>query len=87
MFVLWVSCLRIQYRVGLVEWKRAIKERMSLQDVETMMPHDLVNQLNLSMQLLKNFLDLLSYHNLWIKRILYRKLTHKRRLSALDLVD
>ena len=32
-----------QYRIGLIRMERAIKEKMSLQDVETMMPHDLVN--------------------------------------------
>ena len=32
-----------QYRVGLVRMERAIKEKMNIQDVETMMPHDLVN--------------------------------------------
>ena len=33
-----------QYRIGLVRMERAIKERMSVQDIETMMPHDLINQ-------------------------------------------
>lgn len=32
-----------QYRIGLVRMERAIKERMSLQEVATLMPHDLVN--------------------------------------------
>jgi len=32
-----------QYRIGLVRMEKAIKERMSLQEVETLMPHDLVN--------------------------------------------
>jgi DNA-directed RNA polymerase subunit beta len=31
------------YRVGLIRMQRAIKERMSLQDVETLMPRDLIN--------------------------------------------
>ena len=35
--------LENQYRVGLVRMERAIKERMSLQEVETLMPHDLIN--------------------------------------------
>jgi len=35
--------LENQYRVGLVRMERAIRERMSLQDVETLMPHDLIN--------------------------------------------
>ena len=32
-----------QYRIGLVRMERAIKERMSLQDIETLMPQELVN--------------------------------------------
>src|SRR3989338_4311010 len=35
--------LENQYRIGLVRMERAIKERMTLQDVETLMPHDLIN--------------------------------------------
>ena len=30
-------------RIGLVRMERAIKERMSLQEVENLMPHDLIN--------------------------------------------
>jgi DNA-directed RNA polymerase subunit beta len=32
-----------QYRVGLLRMERAIKERMSSVDVDTVMPHDLIN--------------------------------------------
>jgi DNA-directed RNA polymerase subunit beta len=33
-----------QYRIGLVRMERAIKERMSdVQEIETLMPHDLIN--------------------------------------------
>ena len=35
--------LENQYRVGLVRMERAIKERMSLQEVDSLMPHDLIN--------------------------------------------
>ena len=35
--------LENQYRIGLVRMERAIKERMSMQEVDAMMPHDLVN--------------------------------------------
>ena len=35
--------LENQYRIGLVRMERAIKERMSLQEVDALMPHDLVN--------------------------------------------
>ena len=33
-----------QYRIGLVRMERAIKEKMSLQDIETMMPHDQIGR-------------------------------------------
>ena len=36
--------LENQYRIGLVRMERAIKERMSLQEVETLMPHDLITR-------------------------------------------
>ena len=35
--------LENQYRIGLVRMERAIKERMTLQEVEALMPHDLIN--------------------------------------------
>ena len=36
--------LENQFRVGLVRMERAVKERMAIQEIDTMMPHDLVNQ-------------------------------------------
>ncbi|MBI5604857.1 MAG: DNA-directed RNA polymerase subunit beta, partial [Deltaproteobacteria bacterium] len=35
--------LENQYRIGLVRMERTIKERMTLQEIETLMPHDLIN--------------------------------------------
>ena len=35
--------LENQYRVGLLRMERAIKERMSSVDIDTVMPHDLIN--------------------------------------------
>ena len=35
--------LENQFRVGLVRMERAIKERMAIQDLDTLMPHDLIN--------------------------------------------
>jgi DNA-directed RNA polymerase subunit beta len=35
--------LENQYRIGLVRMERAIKERMSLQEIDALMPHDLIN--------------------------------------------
>jgi len=36
--------LENQFRVGLVRMERSVKERMAIQEIETMMPYDLVNQ-------------------------------------------
>ena len=35
--------LENQFRIGLVRMERAIKERMTLQETEALMPHDLIN--------------------------------------------
>ena len=35
--------LENHYRIGLVRMERAIKEKMSMQEVDAMMPHDLIN--------------------------------------------
>ena len=32
-----------QYRVGLLRMERAIRERMGSVDIDTVMPHDLIN--------------------------------------------
>jgi DNA-directed RNA polymerase subunit beta len=31
-----------QFRMGLVRVERAIREKMGLQDIETLMPHDII---------------------------------------------
>ena len=36
--------LENQFRLGLVRMERSIKERMNLLDMETVLPHDLINQ-------------------------------------------
>ena len=38
--------LENQFRVGLVRMKRAIKEHMAIQDLDTLMPHDLGGSTN-----------------------------------------
>ena len=35
--------LENQFRLGLVRMERSIKERMNLLDMETVLPHDLIN--------------------------------------------
>ena len=48
-----------QYRIGLVRMERAIKERMSIQEVATLMPHDLINPKPVA-AVLKGKVDVLS---------------------------
>lgn len=55
-----------QFRVGLVRVERAVKERLSLVESENLMPQDLINAKPVSAAI-KEFLDPVSYHSLWIK--------------------
>lgn len=71
-----------QYRVGLLRMERAIKERMSLQDVETLMPHDLVNPKPV-MAVIKEFFGSSQLSQFMDQTNPLSEITHKRRLSAL----
>jgi len=71
-----------QYRIGLVRMERAIKERMSLQDVETLMPHDLVNPKPVS-AVVKEFFGSSQLSQFMDQTNPLSEITHKRRLSAL----
>ncbi len=71
-----------QYRIGLVRMERAIKERMSLQEVETLMPHELVNAKPVS-AVLKEFFGSGQLSQFMDQTNPLSEVTHKRRLSAL----
>jgi DNA-directed RNA polymerase subunit beta len=71
-----------QYRMGLVRMERAIKERMTLQDVETLMPHDLVNPKPISAAI-KEFFGTSQLSQFMDQTNPLSEVTHKRRLSAL----
>ncbi|MBU1137756.1 MAG: DNA-directed RNA polymerase subunit beta [Proteobacteria bacterium] len=71
-----------QYRMGLVRMERAIKERMTLQEVETMMPHDLVNPKPISAAI-KEFFGTSQLSQFMDQTNPLSEVTHKRRLSAL----
>jgi DNA-directed RNA polymerase subunit beta len=71
-----------QYRMGLVRMERAIKERMTLQDVETLMPHDLVNPKPISAAI-KEFFGTSQLSQFMDQTNPMSEVTHKRRLSAL----
>ncbi|NOX26247.1 MAG: DNA-directed RNA polymerase subunit beta, partial [Deltaproteobacteria bacterium] len=71
-----------QYRVGLVRMERAIKERMSLQEVETLMPHDLINPKPIT-SAIKEFFCSSQLSQFMDQTNPLSEVTHKRRLSAL----
>ncbi len=74
--------LENQYRIGLVRMERAIRERMSLQDIDTMMPHDLVNAKPVS-AVVKEFFGSSQLSQFMDQTNPLSEITHKRRLSAL----
>jgi len=74
--------LENQYRIGLVRMERAIKERMSLQDIETLMPNDLVNAKPVS-AVVKEFFGSSQLSQFMDQTNPLSEITHKRRLSAL----
>ncbi len=71
-----------QYRIGLVRMERAIKERMSLQEVSTYMPHDLINPKPVA-AVLKEFFGTSQLSQFMDQTNSLSEVTHKRRLSAL----
>ncbi len=71
-----------QYRIGLVRMERAIKERMSIQDIETLMPQDLINYKPVSV-VIKEFFGSSQLSQFMDQTNPLSELTHKRRLSAL----
>jgi len=74
--------LENQYRVGLVRMERAIKERMSLQEIDTLMPHDLINSKPVS-AVVKEFFGTSQLSQFMDQTNPLSEVTHKRRLSAL----
>jgi DNA-directed RNA polymerase subunit beta len=71
-----------QYRMGLVRMERAIRERMSIQEIETLMPHDLVNPKPITAAI-KEFFGTSQLSQFMDQTNPLSEVTHKRRLSAL----
>ncbi|OEU66782.1 MAG: DNA-directed RNA polymerase subunit beta, partial [Desulfobacterales bacterium PC51MH44] len=74
--------LENQYRIGLVRMERAIKERMSLQEVDALMPHDLVNPKPVT-AVVREFFGTSQLSQFMDQTNPLAETTHKRRLSAL----
>ena len=71
-----------QYRMGLVRMERAIRERMSIQEVEALMPHDLINPKPITAAI-KEFFGTSQLSQFMDQTNPLSEVTHKRRLSAL----
>jgi len=62
--------LENQFRIGLARLERTIKERMNILDLETALPHDLINAKSV-IAAVKEFLAAASSHSLWTRLIHY----------------
>ena len=74
--------LENQFRIGLVRMERAIKERMSIQEMESVMPHHLINAKPVS-AVVKEFFGSSQLSQFMDQTNPLSEVTHKRRLSAL----
>ena len=74
--------LENQFRVGLVRMERAVRERMAIQEIETMMPYDVVNQKPVAAAI-KEFFGSSQLSQFMDQTNPLSEVTHKRRLSAL----
>jgi len=74
--------LENQFRIGLVRMERTIKERMSLQDLDNVMPHDLINAKPVTAAI-KEFFGSSQLSQFMDQTNPLAEITHKRRLSAL----
>ena len=70
------------YRIGLVRMERAIKERMSSVDIDTVMPHDLINAKPVVASV-REFFGSSQLSQFMDQTNPLSEITHKRRLSAL----
>jgi DNA-directed RNA polymerase subunit beta len=74
--------LENQYRIGLLRMERAIKERMSSVDIDTVMPHDLINAKPAAASV-REFFGSSQLSQFMDQTNPLSEITHKRRLSAL----
>ncbi|MGL1922347.1 MAG: DNA-directed RNA polymerase subunit beta, partial [Hyphomicrobiales bacterium] len=74
--------LENQYRVGLLRMERAIKERMSSVEIDTVMPHDLINAKPIQATV-REFFGSSQLSQFMDQTNPLSEVTHKRRISAL----
>ena len=73
--------LENQYRLGMVRMERVVRERMSLQDKDTMMPQDLINAKSVS-AVVKEFFGSSQLSQFMDQTNPLSEITHKRRIST-----
>jgi DNA-directed RNA polymerase subunit beta len=71
-----------QYRIGLLRMERAIRERMSSVEIDTVMPHDLINA-KPAAAAVREFFGSSQLSQFMDQTNPLSEITHKRRLSAL----
>lgn len=71
-----------QFRIGLVRVERAVKERLSLPDIENIMPQDIINAKPISAAI-KEFFGSSQLSQFMDQNNPLSEITHKRRVSAL----
>jgi DNA-directed RNA polymerase subunit beta len=71
-----------QYRIGLLRMERAIRERMSTVEIDTVMPHDLINA-KPAAAAVREFFGSSQLSQFMDQTNPLSEITHKRRLSAL----
>jgi DNA-directed RNA polymerase subunit beta len=71
-----------QFRVGLLRMERAIRERMSSVEIDTVMPHDLINAKPVAASV-REFFGSSQLSQFMDQTNPLSEITHKRRLSAL----
>jgi DNA-directed RNA polymerase subunit beta len=74
--------LENQYRVGLLRMERAIRERMASVDIDSVMPHDLINA-KPAASAVREFFGSSQLSQLMDQTNPLSEVTHKRRVSAL----
>ncbi|MBI4715129.1 MAG: DNA-directed RNA polymerase subunit beta, partial [Nitrospirae bacterium] len=74
--------LENQFRIGLARMERTIKERMNILELESVLPHDLINAKPV-MAVVKEFFGSSQLSQFMDQTNPLSEITHKRRLSAL----
>ncbi|XBC40792.1 MAG: DNA-directed RNA polymerase subunit beta [Buchnera aphidicola (Nurudea yanoniella)] len=73
-----------QFRIGLIRVERAVKERLSLSDLDTLVPQDMINAKPISAAI-KEFFGSSQLSQFMDQNNPLSEITHKRRISALGL--